>query len=159
MANRIAASLIVLSLVAPALSADPVPPADDATEPQLPPSRWGLKEGAPPGVSLVLERMKRQRQREFDARRRAIERAERDLAARKAGRVVKQLKAPQRWRAVPGRAGGDAVEFTFRSRARKSSKRRTRWRARSGGSQTLPTPITSPSPSCSTPNSKRARPA
>ena len=101
-------ALALAAAAAPAGSsrADPATAAD-----ALPPSRWELKPGAPPGVAKVLERMKNQRRREHDAQRRAVGAAEQDLAARKAGRVVKELKAPEGWRAVPKRTGGSDYAF------------------------------------------------
>ena len=70
-----------------------------------------MKPDAPPGVAKVLERMKNQRRREHEAQLRAVRAAEEDLAARKAGRVVKELKAPEGWRAVPKRGAGSDYAF------------------------------------------------
>ena len=112
--SRVVCAAIVVSILAPALPAVAAPsaptPPDVAADP-LPPSRWELKPGAPPGVAKVLERMKNQRRREHDAQLRAVRAAEEDVAARKAGRVVKELKAPEGWRAVPKRAGGSDYAF------------------------------------------------
>lgn len=82
---------------------------------QLPPSRWELKEGAPPGVAVVLDRAKRQRQREFEAQLRTIEQAEKDLAARRSGRVIKELKAAEGWRAIPRRVMGGGFDYSFKT--------------------------------------------
>ena len=116
---RVFGALLVVSCIsfsAPAAPAEPPRPTatSDPSAPHLPPSRWELKKDAPPAVALVLERMKRQRQREFDAQVKAVEHAEKDLGARKSGRVVKQLKTPEGWRAVPSRAGA-GVEYAFRT--------------------------------------------
>ena len=108
--------ILAAALSAAAAPAAPSPapaassPADPAADP-LPPSRWDLKPDAPPGVAQVLERMKNHRQREYDAQLRAVRAAGEDLAARKAGRVVRELKAPEGWRAVPKRTGGSDYAF------------------------------------------------
>jgi hypothetical protein len=87
--------------------------ADAPPLPQLPPSQWQLKDGAPASVAELLDRAKRQRELEFSTQLRAVELAQKGVRARKAGRVVRDLKAPDGWRAVPTR-GGD-VEYVFKT--------------------------------------------
>src|SRR5215213_660535 len=65
------AIVVLVAVTALAASAPEEPRQWDVpggqSSPKLPPTNWQLKEGAPPDVSLVLERMKRQRDREFHA--------------------------------------------------------------------------------------------
>jgi hypothetical protein len=93
----------------------PSQPAAAPAAPELPPSRWELKVGAPPAVAVVLERAMRRRRQEFEAQLGAIERAEKDLAARRSGRVVKDLKAPEGWRAIPRRLVGGGFDYAFKT--------------------------------------------
>jgi hypothetical protein len=88
-------------------------PAEPAT-PKLPPPQWQLKQGAPPAAAELLDRAKRQREIDFAAQLRAVERARKDVEARKAGRVVRELKSSEGWRAVRPRAG-DVAEYTFKN--------------------------------------------
>jgi hypothetical protein len=62
----------------------------------------------------LLDRAKHQRELDFATQLRAVEVAERGVRARKAGRVVRELKEPQGWRALPTR-GGDEVEYVFKT--------------------------------------------
>ena len=79
--------------------------------PELTPTRWEVKAGAPPGVGVVLRRVHEARRREYEGQLRVIEAAESDLKARRAGRVVKELKAPDGFRAMAGRGGGREYAF------------------------------------------------
>jgi hypothetical protein len=72
-----------------------------------------LTDGAPPGAAAVYERAVRGRRREYEAQLRLIEQLQADLAARKAGRVVKQLKARDGWRVIE--KPGGAVEYAFQT--------------------------------------------
>jgi hypothetical protein len=113
----VCAILIAAGAVTGASASQPEAPPQQ----QLPPSQWQLKQGAPQAVADLLERAKRQRELEFATQLRTVELAQKGVRARKAGRVVRELKAPEGWRAVPVR-GSDDVEYSFKNPQIKGSE-------------------------------------
>ena len=114
MSVRISTRIVWAIFLAAAASADLLPARADEPDnpayPQLPPSQWELKQDAPAAVGRLLDRAKRQRELEFATQLRAVELARKDVEARKAGRVVRELNAPEGWRAVPARSR-DGFEY------------------------------------------------
>jgi hypothetical protein len=115
--RALSAVLLSAAMITGALASPP----DAPPLPELPPSQWQLKQGAPQAVGELLDRAKHQRELDFATQLRAVELAQKGVRARKAGRVVRDLKAPEGWRAVPVR-GGDGVEYAFRTPQVKGSE-------------------------------------